>query len=645
MRKSLSRLLAAAASATVAGSVLLGGGVAHAATPPYEPDSNAYGGIVLYNSSGAIQLSGNLTDDPIAAYAVGTVAAPPVVDGGSPASSYTRATLMLAGPQPGENSTLWPTEQLTASTVYPLTTGPANLVGLTDGSGNNLPVETGASTNITLAYGVGTFAALPSSSPDFDVYQLRIYQSGPGLGASGYFEDADILANPTTSSVTLPSTDAFAGVTIPANGWIMEYPHSSVTATTTTLAATPASPQSAASAGGSVTFALNASVNAAVAGTVTFYNGSTLIGTVAATVGSTTDTASLAGVTQTAPSTHSYTATFTPAAPAPYAPSTSTVLSYTANNPAISTTTSPTAPTTATAFAPATYSASVVAADSTDPAGSVLFTATPTGGSPVTLGTATSDSPAGSGNYSVTSSALGAGTYTLTATFTPTSGSYSGSTGTTTTFTVGAAAYAADVQDIEATVAPGTLTITSPYAPGNGNCSAGEANGGPGVNPASTCYTGTGTFNLGTLVLNPAGTLLSASATFPNPADGTVTVTSTQAGDPSWTASVTASDLVSGANKIYGSNLGLTNWALYPIAGNAIQAGDVSFTNIPAELGASSDAPAGTVTGLTGGPHQFATTAPNGGDGTAQMNALLTLNAPTSTPAGTYNGTITFTVI
>jgi hypothetical protein len=142
-----------------------------------------------------------------------------------------------------------------------------------------------------------------------------------------------------------------------------------------------------------------------------------------------------------------------------------------------------------------------------------------------------------------------------------------------------------------------------------------------------------------------AGTLLSASATFPASADGTINVTSTQAGDPSWTASVTASDLTSGANTIYGSNLGFTNWNLFPITGNAIQAGDVTFTNIPAELGAGSDAPAGAITGLTGGPHQFATTAPNGGDGTAEMNATLTLNAPTSTPAGTYTGTITFTVI
>jgi len=662
MRKNLSRLLAAAASATVVGSVLLVGGIAHAASPPYEPDSNAYGGIQLYNSTGGIVTSGSVNDDPIAAYSVGTVAAPPAVDGGQPASSYTKATLVLAGPQPGENSQLWPTDNLSASTTYPITTGPANLVGLQDGSGNNLPVQTGVATNTSLANGLSTIAALPTSSTDYDLYQLRIYQTGPGLGASGYFEDADILANDTSAAVTLPSTDAFAGVTIPADGWIMEYPYSSttVTATTTTLTATPPSPQSAASAGGTVTFALNASVNAAVAGTVTFYNGTTLIGTKAATVGSTTDTASLAGQTQTAPSTDSYTATFTPAysSTALYGSSTSTALTYTANNPAITTTTSPTAPTTATAYAPATYSASVVAADSTHPAGSVTFVATPTGsttGGPVTLGTATSDSPAGSGNYSVTSGALGQGAYTLTATFTPTGSTYAGSTGTTTAFTVGAAAYAADAQNIEATVAAGTLTITSPYGPGNSNCATGEGNGGPGTNPASTCFTGTGTFNLGTLVLNSGGTLLSASATFPASAQGGIIVTSTQAGDPSWTASVTASDLVSGTNTIYGSNLGLTNWNLYPISGNAIQAGDVYFTNIPAELGASSDAPAGSVTGLTGGPHQFATTAvveangnegpALGGDGTAVMNATLTLNAPTSTPAGLYTGQLTFTVI
>jgi Tol biopolymer transport system component len=205
-------------------------------------------------------------------------------------------------------------------------------------------------------------------------------------------------------------------------------------------------------------------------------------------------------------------------------------------------------------------------------------------------------------------------------------------------------AYAPDVQNLVATVAPGTLTISTPYGPGNSNCSTGEANGGPGgSNPSSTCFTGTGTFNLGQLVLNSAGTLLSGSATFPNPAAGYIVVTSTRAGDPSWTASVTATDLTSGTNKIYASNLGLTGWSLIPLAGNAIQSGDVSFSNIPAEPGAVSDAPSGGVTGLAGGPHKFATST--AGDGTAQMNATLTLNAPTSTPAGTYVGTITFTVI
>jgi hypothetical protein len=307
MKPLVTRLAAGLACTTLAlgGLFVLAGG-ASAATPPFEPDSNAYGTIALYDASGAAVTSGSLSDDPVAAYAAGSVAAPPAGEGGQPPADYTRGTLMLAGPQPGENSQSWPTEQLTASTKYPLTAGPTNLVGLQDADGNYLPVETGASTNITIAYALTTFAPLSNPPAGYlNVYQLRLYQSGPGLGASGYFEDMDILVNPT------------------AGTWQEIYPlTSSATNTTTTLAATPTS---GAVEGQAVT--LTATVTPSVAGTVQFANGSTHLGKPVA-LDTTTGKASYT-FTPAAAATDSLTATFTPTDAGSYNPSTSTALPYT----------------------------------------------------------------------------------------------------------------------------------------------------------------------------------------------------------------------------------------------------------------------------------------------------------------------------
>jgi hypothetical protein len=47
--------------------------------------------------------------------------------------------------------------------------------------------------------------------------------------------------------------------------------------------------------------------------------------------------------------------------------------------------------------------------------------------------------------------------------------------------------------------------------------------------------------------------------------------------------------------------------------------------------------------GLGGQPHQLVSTT-NGGNGTTGFYGLFTLEAPTSTAAGAYQGTIMFTI-
>lgn len=188
-----------------------------------------------------------------------------------------------------------------------------------------------------------------------------------------------------------------------------------------------------------------------------------------------------------------------------------------------------------------------------------------------------------------------------------------------------------DQQSLQATVLPGTLTITTPYTASN-----------PFVLPAPT--------------LSSDGTYLQTSAVFPDPllpASQQIVVTSTLAGDPSWTLSVAASDLTDGSGGVIpASGLGFTGATLLggtcvpgtaPVTSVCSHAatfpGSVSFTDLTAHNPAVSASPPG----LSSAPQSFATSP--SGDGAAQIDGTLTLLVPTSTPAGTYTGTITFSAI
>ena len=80
---------------------------------------------------------------------------------------------------------------------------------------------------------------------------------------------------------------------------------------------------------------------------------------------------------------------------------------------------------------------------------------------------------------------------------------------------------------------------------------------------------------------------------------------------------------------------------LDPAPGSGTYPGTLTFDNLPA-LNPSAVDSAGTGPGLSSMPETFAQSTAT--DGTAEIDGKLTLDAPTSTPAGTYNGTITFSV-
>ncbi len=587
MKATMRRALTGVGTIALAGSVLAAtGGSALAAPAPYFPDAGAIlGGIDFFNAAGVQITSGSTTTAPFAAYAVAQT--PPAAT-----PTLKKATTYAYTPVNGEAPGLWTGEQLGAASVYPITT-PSDLAGLTN------PISIGGTGDTTLAQYTVDVPNTDTSTTDgyAGLYAIRVKVTGePGYAA------ADILISGTTWTQVDGTYSLLAD------------------STTTTLTTTPGSP----SVPGT-----NVTLNAKVAdttttgttpvGTVSFFDGTTQIGTAQTVSG--TGTASVS-TTTLALGAHSLTAVFTPTVATSFATSTSSVVSYAIGNLDVSNTALSVNPTTAAAFTPVALTATV--SDTTNtatvPAGSVNFFdgTTSIGTAPVTAGVATLPAYAG----------FAQGDHSVTAVFAPTGSTIAGSTSAAVTFTASApacpngeaATLCTDAQTVEATIAAGTITITTPYTP---------------TNP----------LNLGTLVLNGNGSLLTASAAFGNTSNPTlggseIFVTDTRAGDPNWTASVQSGNFTSGANSIDGQNAGLTNVTAVPVAGNALTAANVTVANNPAGTGTIV---AGGTQGIGGAKHTLATTTA-GGDGSIGFTGTFTLDAPTSTPAGLYTGTVTFTV-
>ena len=203
---------------------------------------------------------------------------------------------------------------------------------------------------------------------------------------------------------------------------------------------------------------------------------------------------------------------------------------------------------------------------------------------------------------------------------TPTnSATYSSSTSLVVLFTATAPTVAPDAQTVNVSIPAGTLTISTPY-------------------------TATNPFQLGTAVLSPSDGDYSASAPFGNattPSNG-VTITDTSAGDQPWTAIPGDGDQIHRRLKrrdqwaepdLHRSHSVLHNGQRF--AEPDVVTTDVTNTAVYPPTATGSD-------GLAGGPHRFATAA--NGDGSVYIYGLLTLTAPSSTPAGLYTATLTFTI-
>ncbi len=376
------------------------------------------------------------------------------------------------------------------------------------------------------------------------------------------------------------------------------------TATTTTLSASPASPQNA---GTSVTFTATVAP-AAAAGTVQFSVDGAPVGAPAAVSGGTATftTSSLAAGARSIGAAFTGASGFSNsvAAPLPY-----TIVAVPAA--ATSSTLASVTPNSGPAFQSVTLTGAVAntTTPANIPAGACAFKngAAAIATVPVTA----------TGSCAFTSTAFAAGTYAFSFDFVPTNPgvflpSTSNSLPATYSAPTGGCGAAGDVctdpQTVVVTVPAGNISISTPYTPA-------------------------APFNLGTLVLAANGSSYSVSAPFGSagvPADG-VTIVDTRAGALPFTAQIASTNFTNGPASISNSLLGFTGVTPAYVAGNAINAGTnpLTVTNLPA----------GSISIL---PATFAT-----GTGPGSVNVFGTLslsNVPTSTTPGLYTATVTFTL-
>lgn len=616
MKRNFKAVLAGLVTATVAGGGLLMSATpsfAASTAPPWEPDTNAaapYANIAFYDASGNEVTSGTNLTNPFA-FAVATTAA----DAGS-----TKATLSFALPQNGVLPANWnQTSESGTTTFSPNTSLPASTPATVKAFAPTYPVVQSTANISTWLSG-----HTPDTTAGYaNTIEVRL-QDTLIQGTTSYWE-TDIGYNNTASPIVVD------GTTVPANGWAQLFPF--VTPTTTTLTTNATGGKLTQT--GTATITLTATVPAADAGTVQFFDNGTLLpnGDVAQSAGSASFTYTPAN------GSHSYTASFVPGTPpgdptgnntnqatiiggstsaaqvvsvAP--PQTATSVTLSANNTSITAGQS----TTLTAQATATDNSSTNAGE----AGTVQFFDGGTAfGSPVA--TTVSAAAPFTGTATLTTTSLPQGNNSMTAVFTPTSNAYSASPASNAVVIAVAAppvcsnpgSSCSNTANVQVVVSPGAITVSTPY-------------------------TATNPFVLPQMTLSTDGTYFQTSAVFPKSGDNQIVVTSTLAPAYPWTLSVAAAPLTSGSNSIPASGLGLTGGTLENSSGTGAYPGSVTFTAIPAHNPSPVDTD--TNSGLTSTPQTFAKSTAV--DGTAVMDGTLTLFAATSTPAGTYNGTISFSV-
>ena len=461
-------------------------------------------------------------------------------------------------------------------------------------TGGNVPA---VGNNGDPVYGIGNNAADVAKNPISASFELTlvdiannnnpVFSFRPPAGQPPLVYTATLYCSSDIFGVVL--TDTYDGqFTVASDGTYREV----VAAVATTIKPLTASPASPATTADTVSFTadVDAANGTAPVGSVQFTRGGANIGTALPV-----NASGVAIFSGTLPAgSGSIVATFT--GTSPYGNATSAALPYTVNGVVV-----PAKPTSITlavnpisgpSFQQVTLTGTVAVASGT-PAGTCSFK----NGTAV-IGT----SPVASGVCSFQTTGL-SGNVSLTVAFVPTDAAlFTGSTSAAVTASYAPPTTVPDQQTIIVTVPVGNLTIFTPYTP-------------------------SAPLNLGPMVLNDAGTAFNATAVF-----NKVTITDTRPGDPGWTASLTGADFVgpTSTDIIPVGKSSFTRVTPTYISGNAIQAGDVTATNLPA---------------LTTSPQAFATATAGNGTGTVEVVADFNLSGvSTSTKPGQYTATVVFTI-
>lgn len=517
----------------------------------------------------------------------GPLSTPPAyvrADTDSGKAGDTTATVYAATPQKGVNAGLWSNAKISIGQAYPTSSAsvPANLQGS------------------ALALGSGIYKWLdPAVSGSY----AEAFPNVSGAGAIN--TDATWQNVYQLRVITSPNPDpsryASASIQVDsvAGTWTQVYPDVSKATTTTTLTDPGQQLKGAA-------FTLSGTVApAAAAGSVELFDGATLLGSTSVSGGNFSKSVTLSTL-----GSHTLKAVFTADPPAGglvgYANSNSGNVAVNVVKPSAqaTTTTLGVNPVSGEEKSPVTLTASVspVAA-----LGSFEFydngALIPGSSTPVGAG----------GGGAFTSSNFAFGAHSFTATFVPTDATdFQGSTSAAVTADYtkrtcsDGTSNCVDDQTVVVRVPGGGLAISTPYGP---------------LNP----------FSLGTMTLDASGTSFNAAAEFPNAGDH-LAITDTRAGNLPWTAYITSTDFSDGGSGVIdATDLAYLSVSPHYISGNRLDGSTPNKTVV------TNDVPS-----VKGAPHQFASAVR--GSGSVYIDGALALTAPSSTPAGLYTATVTFTI-
>jgi hypothetical protein len=494
-----------------------------------------------------------------------------------------KATVYFAAPDHNQpDSSNWNFNQVTASTNFPVTTAPAPVKNITH------PVATAGAADADLQ---STLNLPQDTTAGYaGIIQVRLFDTGPGISQDTVFWASDIYVDTT------------------AGTWQQVFPNSTATSISAP-SATPASPAPSGTTSVSLSSTLTAADGSHPTGSVELFNGTTDLG--AATFNASTGAISKSA-TVTDGGSYNFKFVFTPTDPTgAVLGSSSAPLAYSVKGAAAATSTVLSGPTSTQLGTAVTIHADVKTGSpaAAVPAGSgkVQFLVDGTASGAAITVTATG------ADFQFNPAAAGSNTITATFTSNDTTVYLNSSDTTGVTVTTTAPQYAPAQQNVDVTVPAGTLVISTPYTVSN-------------------------PFKLGTMVLDASGTQFTASAAFGDPAapattnpttaSNGVTITDTRAGSTGWTASAQTTDFTgSAATVINGDNLTFSSVTPKYLTGNKLQTGSVSTNSISAFKSAKKS---------------FATTTQ--GPGTVNITGVLGLTAPTSTLAGDYTATLTFTI-